>query len=188
MNLPNKLTVVRIALIPVFVALLMIDSVPHNYILAAVVFIAASLTDLFDGKIARKRGLVTDFGKLMDPLADKMLVTAAIVVFIKLGLTGPVEVIIILSRDLLITSMRLVAASSGAVLAAGMFGKIKTASQMTAIITVMVIKEVEYLGVIPFITDNANIICNILMWIVAILTLASGIDYVVKYKSYIKTK
>ncbi len=188
MNLPNKLTVLRIVLVPVFVSLLMISGIPHNYLLAAAVFVAASLTDLLDGKIARKNGIVTDFGKLMDPLADKILVTSAIVVFLSLGLTGPVEVIIILSRDLLITSIRLLAASKGDVLAAGMFGKVKTASQMAAIITVMVVKEVEYLGIIPFINTGANLICQALMWIVAILTLASGIDYVVKYKKYFSVK
>ncbi len=188
MNLPNKLTILRIVLIPVFVALLMVKGIPHNYLLAALVFVIASLTDLLDGKIARKNGIVTDFGKLMDPLADKMLVTSAIVVFLALGITGPVEVIIILSRDLLITSIRLLAASKGEVLAAGMFGKVKTASQMAAIITVMVVKEVEYLGVIPFISGNANTISVVLMWITSILTLASGIDYVVKYKKYFSCK
>lgn len=188
MNLPNKLTVLRMALVPVFVALLMVSFIPHNYFFAALVFVAASLTDLLDGKIARKQGIVTDFGKLMDPLADKILVTSAIVVFLALGLTGSVEVIIILSRDLLITSIRLLAASKGDVLAAGTFGKIKTASQMAAIITVMVVKEVEYLGLIGFVNDYANLICQVLMWIVAILTLASGIDYVVKYKKYFSVK
>ena len=186
MNLPNKLTVFRMVLIPFFMAGLLI-SFPHNYIVADIIFIVASLTDMLDGKIARKRGLVTDFGKLMDPLADKMLVTAAVIMFQFLGLCHPVAVMIILARDLLITSMRLVAASSGAVLAAGLFGKIKTASQMAAIILIMVIKELEFLNV-SIIFGSADLISNIIMWVVAILTLASGIDYVVKYKSFIKTK
>ncbi len=189
MNLPNKLTVLRIALIPVFVAFLMINTIPHNYFWAMLVFVVASLTDLFDGKIARKYDLVTDFGKLMDPLADKMLVTSAIVLFLYLGLANPIAVIIILARDMMINSMRLIAASDkGKVLAAGFFGKLKTASQMTGIITVMVLKEVAVLGFIPFITENADLISNIIMWVISILTLASGIDYMVKYRKYIQTK
>lgn len=187
MNLPNKLTILRIALIPVFMALLMIDGIPHNYFWAMLVFVIASITDALDGNIARKQGLVTDFGKLMDPLADKMLVTSAVVLFLYLGLANPIAVLIILARDMLVNSMRLIAASKGVVLAAGFFGKLKTASQMTGIITVMVLKEAAYIG-IPFVSDYADLISLVIMWIISALTLASGIDYVVKYRKYISTK
>lgn len=189
MNLPNKLTILRIALIPVFVAFLMIVEIPHRFFWAMLVFIVASITDALDGNIARKRGLVTDFGKLMDPLADKMLVTSAIILFLYLGLINPIATIIILARDMMINSMRLLAASDkGKVLAAGFFGKLKTASQMTGIIAVLLLKEVGELGIIPLITENADIISNILMWIISLLTLASGVDYMVKYRKYVNTK
>ena len=119
MNLPNKLTMLRMIMVPFFVAAMVLDSLPGSRVIALILFVVASLTDMLDGKIARSRGLVTDFGKLMDPLADKLLVMSAIVMMMeRMDLSG-VVVIILLGREFLVTSIRLVAASSGKVIAAG---------------------------------------------------------------------
>ncbi len=129
MNLPNKLTMLRIFMIPLFLVFFLVD-IPHHYLWALLVFGLASLTDMADGMIARKQGLVTDFGVLMDPLADKLLVMAAMICFIPAGIVHAVVVIVILSREFLVTSIRLVAAGKGVVIAADKMGKLKTISQM----------------------------------------------------------
>ena len=139
MNLPNKLTVARILLTPFFVAALLLDF-PLHYLVALALFGAASLTDLFDGKIARRRGLITDFGKFADPLADKILVISALLCFVQLGLCDCVAVIIVLFREFTVTSIRLIAAAKGEVIAANIFGKIKTVTQMVAVICIMVMQ------------------------------------------------
>ena len=136
MNLPNKLTIIRVCLIPFFVAALLFDH-GNNYtmrIVANVLFIVASLTDLFDGKIARKYNLVTNFGKFMDPLADKLLVCSALICLIELGQLPAWVVIIIISREFIISGFRLVAADNGVVIAASYWGKFKTTFQMAAVI------------------------------------------------------
>ena len=132
MNLPNKLTILRILMIPLFLFFFFYDGIPYNYTLTLITFAAAALTDLIDGKIARSRGLITDFGKLMDPLADKLLTTAAFCCLFANILSIPViiSLILILSREFLVTSVRLVAAGKGEVLAADIWGKIKTVMQM----------------------------------------------------------
>lgn len=125
MNLPNKLTMLRILLIPVFMVFVEWDSLPGHILWAFVIFVAASLTDFVDGYIARKNNMVTDFGKFMDPLADKILVTAALVYFIPLGLAPAWVVILILAREFLVTSLRLIAAGKGIVIAADKWANIK---------------------------------------------------------------
>ncbi len=130
MNLPNKLTMLRIFMIPLFLICFLMSSIPNHYLWALLVFGLASLTDMADGMIARKQGLVTDFGVLMDPLADKLLVMAAMICFIPAGIVHAVVVIVILAREFLVTSIRLVAAGKGIVIAADKLGKLKTISQM----------------------------------------------------------
>lgn len=130
MNLPNKLTMLRILMIPVFMVFIELNSLPNHILWAFVVFVLASLTDMLDGKIARKYNLVTDFGKFMDPLADKILVTAALIYFIPLGLAPAWIVILILAREFLVTSLRLIASGKGIVIAADKWGKYKTATTM----------------------------------------------------------
>ena len=131
MNTPNKLTMLRILLIPVFVLFMLGgDFIPYNYVGAIVVFIAASLTDLFDGRIARKRDIVTNFGKFLDPLADKSLVISAFICLQAFGLVNPVVVIILVMREFLVTSLRLIAVGDGKVIAADIFGKVKTVIQI----------------------------------------------------------
>ena len=185
MNLPNKLTLLRVILIPVFVLFLLWQFTRFNILISLIIFAAASLTDLFDGKIARKHNLVTDFGKFLDPLADKALVMAALVVFVELGWCGSVPTMIILFREFMVSALRLVVKSGdGVVIAAGWFGKVKTAFTMAAIVGILLLHGVEALGVaIPAI----GIISSVLIWISALLTLGSGLQYLKAYWRVIDT-
>ena len=183
LNLPNRLTVARIIATPIFMLLLLWDFKFH-YIAALVLFIAASLTDLFDGKYAREHNLVTDFGKFLDPLADKMLTTAAFVGFAVKGIGYGIAWIlfIVLFREFLISSLRLVAVSSGGkVIAANIFGKLKTVMQMTAIIYVIpaqaFIELTQDIINIEWVFRVINIFGDILLWISAILAVCSGAIY-----------
>lgn len=175
MNLPNKLTVLRIIAIPIFVVFMLVDTIPfHNYI-AVGIFILASLTDMLDGKIARKYNLVTNFGKFMDPLADKLLVSAALICLTPAKIPAWI-VIIIISRELFISGFRTLAADQGIVLAAGWWGKFKTAFQMVMI--VVLIADIPYA-----IFDTVG---WILIWISLALTIISMIDYVAKNINVLK--
>lgn len=136
MNLPNRLTLLRMVLVPFLVLFLLCDAIPFSYLWALLVFVAASLTDFFDGKIARDRDLVTNFGKFLDPMADKVLVLSAMICLIP-DFCSPVVVIIVAAREFMVSSLRLVAAAQGIVLAAGWSGKAKTASQMVSIVAVL---------------------------------------------------
>lgn len=184
MNLPNKLTVLRVILVPVFLVFLLIDAIPYNYLFALIVFAAASITDALDGNIARKNNLVTTFGKFLDPLADKVLVLAALISFISLGVASPVVVIIVITREFLVTSLRLVAAADGTVIAASIYGKIKTIIQMLSIVVILLMFTVNQIAGTEW---NVMLVGNILMWITAAITVISGIDYLVKNKSCINT-
>ena len=170
MNLPNKLTVMRVILIPFFVAALLYDngSSQTMRVVANVIFIVASLTDLFDGKIARKYNLVTNFGKFMDPLADKLLVCSALICLIQLGQLPAWVVIIIISREFIISGFRLVAADNGIVIAASYWAKFKTTFQMIAVI--LMIFNIPALKTVTFIMLAAAVV----------LTIVSLVDYVAK--------
>ena len=145
MNLPNKLTVLRMAMVPFFVGALLWQELPHNCLIALLLFLAASYTDHLDGKIARSRNLITNFGKFMDPLADKILVISALVCFVSLGLINPWWVLIIIAREFLVTSLRLVAADEGVVIAANKWGKVKTVSQIIAIALILAMQYAQEL-------------------------------------------
>lgn len=170
MNLPNKLTVLRVILIPFFVVSMMIENGANQTFryVAAAIFIIASLTDMLDGKIARKYNLVTNFGKFMDPLADKLLVCSALICLIQLGQLPAWMVIIIVSREFIISGFRLVAAEQGIVIAASYWGKFKTTFQMIAV--VLMILNFEALSAV-------TLICT---WAALILTIISLVDYIVK--------
>lgn len=170
MNLPNKLTVLRIALVPVFIILYLLE---HN-VIATIIFILASITDFFDGNIARKRGLVTNFGKIMDPLADKILVISAMVLLVENNIMAGWMLIVILSREFIVAGIRTVAAADGVVIAAAMSGKLKTVAQMFAV-PMMLLNNWPgcYLG---FRLDL------VMLWICVVLTIVSGIEYIVKSK------
>ena len=171
MNLPNKLTLLRICLIPVFV-ILMLSQVSNFFLISCIIFIIASITDFLDGKIARKYNLVTDFGKFMDPLADKLLVLSALICMIEYALVAGWMVIIIVARELTVSILRAIAADNGKVIAASGGGKIKTTSQMIAIILLLI--GANY--------SNSQIVFvgTIAMYIATIFTLYSGIDYLYK--------
>ena len=178
MNLPNKLTLFRIILIPFFVFFLLAPYFEGygNYI-AVAVFIVASITDFLDGKIARKYNLVTNFGKFMDPLADKLLVAAALICFVELRRIPAWIVLIIISREFIISGFRLVAAEGGKVIAAGYWGKIKTAVTMVTIIFM-----IPNFGGMAATSHTIYIIEQILVYASLILTIISLIDYLVKNK------
>lgn len=192
MNLPNKLTVVRILLVPFFVAALLIDF-PLNNLVALALFGAASLTDMFDGKIARKHGLITDFGKFADPLADKILVISALLCFVQLGLCDCVAVIIVLFREFVVTSIRLIAAAKGKVIAANMWGKVKTVTQIVAIVCVLAMQTVLDLGGLGVQLPAAlpsvfTVIGEVLIWISTFFAVLSGVVYVAQNRQFISEK
>lgn len=170
MNLPNKLTILRVILVPVFVAALMIEGGANQALRygALVIFVIASLTDMLDGKIARKYNMVTNFGKFMDPLADKLLVCSALICMIELGQIPAWMVIIIIGREFIISGFRLVASDNGVVIAASYWGKFKTVSQMIAVI--LMILNIPALGWLT----------AAFIWIALILTVVSLIDYIAK--------
>ncbi len=170
MNLPNKLTVGRMIAVPFFIAAYMMGYYP----VALVLFCLASATDALDGSIARKRGLVTNFGKIMDPLADKILVYSALCLFIESGLIKSWMLIIILAREFIVAGMRTVAASEGRVLAAGMSGKIKTVHQMVAVILYLFGLSVPSIG------NTVIMIANVIFWAALAMTIYSGAEYVWK--------
>lgn len=174
MNLPNKLTMFRVILIPFFIVFLLIPITPYDKWIALAIFVIASLTDLLDGKIARKYNLVTNFGKFMDPLADKLLVCSALICLIELDKIPSWMVIIIIAREFIISGFRLVASDNGVVIAASYFGKFKTTFQMLAVC--LMIADLPAL----------HVVTQVILWIAVILTVVSLIDYLVKNKSVMK--
>ena len=187
MNLPNKLTTMRVVLIPFFVAALLIRSIPYGDTIALVIFGIASLTDFFDGKIARKYNLITNFGKFMDPLADKLLVSAALICLMELGRIDCWIVIIIISREFIISGFRLIAAEKNIVIAAGIWGKFKTAFTMVAVIVLMVEQQLITLEITSGAAYNVlHITGLVLIYVSLLLTIVSLIDYIAHNKDILK--
>lgn len=174
MNLPNKLTMFRVILIPFFVVFLLVDITSYDKWIALGIFIIASLTDLLDGKIARKYDLVTNFGKFMDPLADKLLVCSALICLVELAKIPAWIVTIIIAREFIISGFRLVASDNGVVIAASYWGKFKTTFQI--IMICLMIADIAQL----------QILTMIVMWIAVVLTIVSLVDYLVKNKDVMK--
>lgn len=172
MNLPNKLTILRVILIPFFVVFMLFDitGVADKWI-ALVIFCVASLTDMLDGKIARKYNLVTNFGKFMDPLADKLLVCTALICLTSMNRLNVIVVLVIIAREFIISGFRLVASDNGIVIAASYWGKFKTVSQMALIIVLIM----DLGGV-------WNVVGTVLTWVALFLTVVSLIDYIAKNK------
>lgn len=183
MNLPNKLTLARVIAVPFYVVFMLRSDIPFNYLWALIIFIGASLTDMIDGKIARKRGLVTDLGKFLDPLADKILVSSALICFVDLQWTFSFFVIIIIGREFIVSALRLVAAGNRdhVVIAAGIWGKLKTAVTMGSICIIsglyIFTENINLLGG----DFPVNIVSNILMAICTLLTVISGGIYLKEY-------
>ena len=182
MNLPNKLTLLRVILVPFFVFFMLTDIVPFSPAIALVIFIAASITDALDGHIARSRNLVTTFGKFLDPLADKVLVISALICLNSIGVIGAVPVIIIVAREFMVSGLRLVTANEGVVVAAGIWGKLKTAFTMVAEVAIMLGLCFSCEGQAA---DIANIVYQILSWSATVLTVISGGVYLKGYWKYI---
>ncbi len=193
MNLPNKLTVIRCVLTFAFLAVLLCwPLTPYNYGIALVIFIIASLTDMWDGKIARKRGLITNLGKFLDPLADKTLTTAAFLGLMAImpgfSMSMCWAVMLILTREFMVTSVRLLAAKDGVVVAASFAGKLKTVMQMVAIIYMLTALQViallpASLSTLGFVLLYIGIA---LIWVSVIATVVSGIQYVWNLRQYLK--
>ena len=186
LNLPNKLTLIRMFLAPIYLALMLIEF-PYHYIVALAVFAVASLTDMLDGKIARKNNLITVFGKLLDPLADKMLTTAALLAFMREGWCSIWIVMIVLTREFAVAGVRLIATAQGIVIPANYWGKAKTVSQMVFTIVIMLLAELDATFDI---FANAGWftlarVSNIMLWITAVLTVVLGITYFVDSKKLI---
>ena len=179
MNLPNKLTIIRVIMIPVFLFFLLTDYAggASKYI-AAAIFVVASLTDMLDGKIARKYNLVTNFGKFMDPLADKLLVCSAMICLVDLKLIPVWVVLIIIAREFIISGFRLVASDNGIVIAASYWGKFKTTFQMLMVIVIIFNINLQ-LGWL-------NILGTLLIYVALVLTVVSLIDYIAKNKDVLK--
>lgn len=183
MNLPNKLTLARIIAVPFYVICMLRNDIPLNYLWALIIFILASLTDMIDGKIARRQGLVTDFGKFLDPLADKILVCSALICMVDLNWCYSFTVIIIIAREFIVSGLRLIAAGNRdhVVIAAGIWGKLKTAVTMFSIgiITGMHIFSVNF-SLLP-VDFPIGQISEILMYICTLLTIISGGIYLKNY-------
>lgn len=191
MNLPNRITLVRIFLIPVVVIFLLIEfdfgqliiadkTVTFSEIIATIIFIIAAATDGIDGYIARSRNLITNLGKFLDPLADKLLITAALISLVELDRLAAWIAIVIISREFAVTGLRLIAAGEGSVIAASKLGKLKTVTQIIAIILLM-------LNNFPFIYIGLPV-DNWMMWIAVIITIISGIEYFVKNWHVVKSE
>lgn len=186
MNLPNKLTLLRVILIPFFLLFIYLD-IPFNFLFALIIFAAASITDALDGKIARARNLVTNFGKFLDPLADKVLVISALTVFVELDEVhmGAIPLIIISAREFMVSGLRLLAADSGIVVAAGIWGKLKTAFTMVTIVAALLWLSICHdfsFGISASVVNAVDCwVIPALIWISTALTIISGAVYLKGY-------
>ena len=182
LNVPNLLTIARIIITPIFLAVILMDTLPHRFLIACIVFSIASITDAIDGHLARKNNQITNFGKFLDPIADKILTTSALLAFMSVGLCNIWIVMLVLTREFAIASVRMIAATNGVVIPANIWGKIKTVSQMVFTILIMLLGETwEILSntnkVLFEKLPDLSLISNGLLWITAILTIISGVIY-----------
>lgn len=192
MNLANKLTIVRIFLVPIFLIFITAQDIPYGTVIATVIFIIAALTDKLDGYIARSRNQITKFGKFMDPLADKLLVTAALISLVEYQIVPAWAAIVIIAREFAVTGLRSIAASDGNVISASYWGKLKTVIQIIAIILLLLQVNI---AAQPELTDrvyNSNLLRSFFNWapeiflyIAVIITIISGLDYFIKNKNSI---
>ncbi|MGG7143823.1 CDP-diacylglycerol--glycerol-3-phosphate 3-phosphatidyltransferase [Clostridium nigeriense] len=184
MNLANKLTMLRIFLVPLFLIFIAVGNIPYGTFIATFIFIIASLTDQLDGYIARSRNQVTTFGKFMDPLADKLLVTAALISLVELQVVPAWATVIILSREFAVSGLRTIAASEGKVIAASMWGKVKTVTQIIAIIALLLQVNIGSSKYLISLVESSTVIKNIIIYgprvmllLAVVMTILSGYDY-----------
>lgn len=187
MNLANKLTMFRVIIVPFFVVCMSVEAIPLRFLWALILFALASITDLLDGKIARKYNMVTDFGKFLDPLADKILVAAALICFVELGWTYAWVAFVILAREFIVSGIRLVAATSEEkkVIPANIWGKLKTAATMVAMAVMLILAVLMYDFGMPFGSSEVQLIRDVLMYLSALLTVISGIVYCYDSREFI---
>jgi len=191
MNLANRLTIIRIIIAPIFIILLLVDGAWTKYS-TLLLFIIASLTDLYDGRIARARRMVTSFGKFMDPLADKIIVLGALICFVALGEVWAWMVIIILAREVMITHLRFIGASKGIIIPAGRWGKHKTATQMIAVSVTLVVIAIKStfvsfsISAPPLFLQILRYTPNTLVGLAVIMTIVSGVLYIGKHREVLK--
>ena len=179
MNLPNKITIFRLCMIPVVLAAALIDF-PFHWTVTVLVYFFACMSDMIDGNIARKQNIVTDFGKLMDPLSDKSLVLTAFVIMVKLGYCDVVCFSLMLSREFLVSGIRMIACTKGEVIAANIFGKCKTFLQMSStglVFFALAISEFFAQANIPFDFNILSIAATVMFWIACVVSVLSGIKY-----------
>ena len=190
LNTPNILTLARIIITPFFLWIILSENLPHRFLIACVVFSVGAITDALDGHLARKNNQITNFGKFLDPIADKVLTTSALLAFMSMGLCNIWIVMIVLTREFAIASVRMIAASNGVVIPANIWGKIKTVTQMVFTITIMLMGEAwelvaqadaELSAKLP----DLSLVSNGLLWITAVFTVVSGVIYLIDSRKII---
>ncbi|AQM60904.1 MULTISPECIES: CDP-diacylglycerol--glycerol-3-phosphate 3-phosphatidyltransferase [Clostridium] len=194
MNLANKLTLLRMLLVPIFLIFIAINEIPYGTFIATFIFVIASVTDKLDGYIARSRNQITNFGKFMDPLADKLLVTAALISLVEFRVVPSWAAVIIIAREFAVSGLRTIAASEGKVIAASWWGKIKTVIQIVAIILLLIEVNISQSKYLFDLVTNSNFLMNFFEYvprisldIAVIITIVSGYDYFRKNKGIIST-
>lgn len=190
LNIPNILTLARIIITPFFLWIILSENLPHRFLIACIVFSIGAVTDALDGHLARKNNQITNFGKFLDPIADKVLTTSALLAFMSMGLCNIWIVMIVLTREFAIASVRMIAASNGVVIPANIWGKIKTVTQMVFTITIMLMGEAwelvaqadaQLFAKLP----DLSLVSNGLLWITAIFTVVSGVIYLIDSRKII---
>lgn len=184
MNTPNKITVGRMFIAPIFLVIFFLD-IKHRMLISALIFAIGSITDAIDGRLARKNNIVTNFGKLLDPIADKMLVTAGLLAFIKADLCSVWIAMVILTREFAVTSVRLIASAQGVVIPANIGGKIKTVLQMVSFVAILCLGEACEAFELSV---NINLVSNILLSLTAVAAVISGLKYILDSRSVIDFK
>jgi CDP-diacylglycerol--glycerol-3-phosphate 3-phosphatidyltransferase len=182
LNTPNILTLARIIITPFFLWIILFDDLPHRFLFACIVFSIGAITDAVDGHLARKNNQITNFGKFLDPIADKVLTTSALLAFMSMGLCNIWIVMLVLTREFAIASVRMIAASNGVVIPANVWGKIKTVTQMVFTILIMLLGEAYYIVEMKHIDlfsrlPDLSLVSNGLLWVTAIFTVLSGVVY-----------
>ncbi len=190
LNVPNTLTILRIFITPIFLVFILWEALPHRFLIACLIFSLGAITDAVDGHLARKNNQITTFGKFLDPIADKVMTTAALLAFLSMGLCSVWVVMLVLTREFIIASIRMISASNGVIVPANIWGKIKTVTQMVFTIVIMLLGEAYYVAEIKIPEVFAklpelSLISNGLLWVTAIFTVISGIIYLIDSRKVI---
>ncbi len=183
LNVPNMLSLARILITPIFLAFILWENLPHRFLIACVIFSIGAITDAVDGHLARKNNQITTFGKFIDPIADKVLTTSALLAFLSMGLCSVWVVMLVLTREFIIASIRMISASNGVVVPANIWGKIKTVTQMVFTILIMLLGEAYYITQMNYMEiyvklPELSLVSNGLLWVTAVFTVISGVIYI----------